>query len=142
MELINLLLFADDSHKPLGSASCVASGRHQNTVVLRRHHHDYGILMALHSPELLEQSEAVLFAHEDVQKDQIGAVILKVLQGFRRGLERFQVHIEGLDAEFIQVNRRGAIVDDDDFWDISWHRGPTNFIIGRPYQPAYLPSNP
>jgi hypothetical protein len=70
-------------------------------VVLRRHHHDYGILMTLHSPELLEQGETVFFPHEDIQKYQIGVVLLEISEGFRGGLEGSQVHIEGPDAEFI-----------------------------------------
>jgi hypothetical protein len=57
--------------------------------------------MTLHSPEFLEQGETVLFAHEDVQKHQVDAVILEIAERFRGGLERPQGYIEGTDAEFV-----------------------------------------
>jgi hypothetical protein len=71
-------------------------------VVLRRHHHDYGILVTLHAPELLEKGETVFLAHEDVQKHEIGVVILQIIEGFRGGLEGPQVHGKGSAAEFVQ----------------------------------------
>ncbi len=87
--------------------------------------------MTLHATQFLEQGKPVLAAHEDVQEDQIRLVVLEIGQGLGGRLEGSQVHIERPDAEFVQGDRRGAVVDDDNLWVFRWHQGNTNPIVGR-----------